>query len=141
MPGFGFAKYPQQPTPSSQAVGQALMQQGQQPQPPAPMMAPADPLGVAEQRTAATAIESHALRARGALQMTGPGQIASEPDVTDGHSTNALNIAVGEALTRMGSGYQTNPNPFKNRTGNMRQLQQLGLSATEAHLLAESGGV
>lgn len=144
--GFGFQKYPQQGTPNAEAVGMALMQQGQGPPmggAPAPMSAaPMAPTGAGIGAGSTDADAS--LRGEGAVRMTGGGQIGAmqggDPD-EHGHSTNALNVAVGEAMTRLGGGYSTNPNPYKDRAGHMRQLMQLGLSQTEAHLLAETGGV
>jgi hypothetical protein len=74
--------------------------------------------------------------------MTGAGQIDDNASEDDGvHSANAVNVAVGEALTRMGGGYATNPNRFKPRERALQNLQQLGLSETEAILLIRTGGV
>lgn len=135
MPGFGFMRYPQRPAPAAEDVGAALMQQGAQ-QPAAaaaPMLAapPPDPLTTAQM-----------LRSQGAAKMGAAEQLddAAGPD-TGRHSANALNVAVGEALTRMGGGYQTNPNPHKPRERSRQTLQQLGLSAEEAELLIRTGGV
>lgn len=148
MPGgFGFQNYSsQRKTPSSQAVGQALLQRGQG----AGEMAPAEmPMGPGQMAPTMPATgpgqmapPDQSMREEGARRMTGAGQVddAVEPD--DGsHSPNAVNVAIGEALTRMGGGYTTNPNPHKDRERHMRLLQQHGLSATEAQLLVESGGV
>ena len=146
MPGgFGFARYPQRPTPSSEAVGMALMQRGQmaqgQPMQPGPGAAleTGSPDGGFQSPAAPP---DSALREAGAGKMTGPGQIDDNATDDDGaHSANAVNVAIGEALTRMGGGYKTNPNPFKDRARHMQNLQQLGLSAIEAQLLARTGGV
>lgn len=131
---FGFQKMPQRPAPDGQAVGMALIQQGQQPQqaPPQPMMAPQEPAYGDEQEAA--------LRRDGAQRMGAPGQMHDVP--TEGaHSANALNVAVGEALTRVGSGYETNADPYKPHAENARQLMHLGLSDVEAQLLIKTGGV
>jgi len=82
------------------------------------------------------------MRSQGAQKMGGPGQIDDAHQMDDGtHSANAVNIAIGEALTRTGGGYSTSLNPYKDREKHIRQLQQLGLSAVEANLLAQTGGV
>lgn len=128
---FGFSRYPQQKTPPAEAVGLALLQQ--QAQPDAPMMSMAPP--------AAPMDPDATLRAQGAERMTGAGQIDDGMPSPDGHSTNAVNVAVGEALTRMGGGYQTNANPFKPRDRAIQNLLQLGLSPVEAQLLVRTGGV
>lgn len=141
MPSFGFMKYPQRKTPSSEEVGTALLQQGQGPGSMAPdpgaefspgrMAPPVDP-----------SVADAAMRAQGATQMGAPGQIddaAGAPD-TGMHSANALNVAVGEALTRTGGGYTTSLNPFKPRDRTRLNLQQLGLSEAEADLLIRTGG-
>lgn len=129
---FGFARYPQQKTPPAEAVGMALFQQGQQ-QGQQPAQAP--------MMMAPPVSPDAALRADGAVRMTGGGQIDDGLPMEDGHSANALNVAVGEALTRSGNGYSTNPNPFKPRAESVQRLQQLGLSAVEAQLLLRTGGV
>jgi hypothetical protein len=104
-------------------------------------MAPAEtPYGPGQMAPAAPS--DLALREAGAGKMTGPGQIDDNATDDDGaHSANAVNVAIGEALTRMGGGYKTNPNPFKDRARHMQNLQQLGLSEIEAQLLARTGGV
>jgi hypothetical protein len=135
--GFGFQNYgSQRKTPSSEAVGQALMQRGQDPG----LMAPAEqPFGMGQQ---AAPPSDQALREDGARRMGGAGQIddnASEDD--DVHSANAVNVAIGEALTRAGGGYATSPNRFRDEAGKLRQLQQLGLSQVEAQLLLRTGGL
>ena len=136
---FGFPKFPQRPTPASQDVGMALLQRGQQQHAPAsmpPMMAGPDAGAPAPSDPDA------AVRAAGAQKMGGPGQIDDNAADHDGtHSANAVNVAVGEALTRLGSGYSTNSNPFKDRARHIQNLQQLGLSAIEAELLSRTGGV
>jgi len=134
--GFGFARYPQRPTPGSQEVGMALMQRGQgqeqaAPAQPAPMGPPADGGAAADQ----------ALRLDGAHRMGGSGQIDDNASDDDGvHSANAVNVAIGEAMTRAGGGYTTSKNPFKPRDRTLVNLQQLGLSETEAMLLIQTGG-
>lgn len=134
---FGFVRMPQQPTPPAEAVGMALLQRGQQ-QPAAPMMGRPD---YPEPGDTPDASPEAGLRAQGAHRMTGPGQMDDSLPLDDGHSINALNVAVGEALTRLGGGYSTSPNPFKPRDRAIQNLQQLGLSAVEAHLLVRTGGV
>ena len=133
MPGgFGYPNYAaQRKTPSSEAVGAALMQQQSAPaeQGPglgaAPMAPPSD----------------EALREDGARRMTGAGQIDDNASDDDGiHSANAVNVAIGEALTRMGGGTTASKNPFKPRDRALLNLQQLGLSETEARLLIQTGG-
>lgn len=151
MPGgFGFSNYAtQRPTPNAQEVGHALVGQRmgggmQAPQPGGPMamfgaaqpMAPMASPSMGDPQDAA-------LRLDGARRMAGGGQIDDTADREDPgvHSANAVNVAVGEALTRMGGGYTTNPDRFKPRENNVRQLQHLGLSEVEAQLLVRSGGV
>lgn len=148
--GFGFARYPQRKTPASQDVGMALMQQGQaggaapaeMPYGPGQMAPMEQSFGPGQMAPASTAsVGGDPLREDGARRMSGAGQIddnASEDDGT--HSANAVNVAIGEALTRQGGGYRTNPNPFKPRDRALRNLQQLGLSETEAMLLIQTGG-
>lgn len=148
MPGaFGYPNYSTaRKTPSSEAVGMALMQRGQMQGGGAGMM-PMDhePMAMAPDQMAPAltgSVGGDSLREDGARRMTGAGQIDDAGHEDDGvHSANALNVAVGEALTRMGSGYTTNANPFKDRAEHIRQLQQLGLSEVEAQLLARTGGV
>lgn len=136
--GFGFARYPQSKTPDSRAVGAALQQQGQ---------GPSDPMmgheqGEAMMAAAPPPVDPAAqMRAAGAERMTAPGQMDDHPQSGDAHSSNALSIAVGEALTRQGGGYATNPNPYKPRESNIRLLMQNGLSEVEARLLSQTGGV
>lgn len=127
---FGFTRYPQQKTPPAQEVGLALMQQGQQPAPAPAPMAPVE-----------GGSPDAMLRAQGAARMTSAEQIDDGTPNADGHSINAINAAVGEALTRAGNGYATNPNPFKPRDRAIQTLQQLGLSAVEAQLLVRTGGI
>ena len=143
----GFPRYPQPTTPDSRAVGAALMQQGMGPgqmAPPTPatgpgQMAPAPPSGMP---TDMPPVDPYAqLRADGAQRMTAPGQLDHGEAEPGAHSANALSIAVGEAMTRLGGGYKTDPNPYRDTAGHVRQLQQLGLSAVEAELLVQSGGV
>jgi len=132
--GFGFSKYPQRPAPGAEDVGRSLMQQQAMPgaveTPMAPTMPMADPLTADRQ-----------MRLDGAQRMGAPGQVPDMADDDGTHSANALSVAVGEALTRQGGGYTTNPNPFKDRAGHVRQLMQLGLSEVEAQLLVQTGGV
>lgn len=108
--GFGFENQAQQ-------VGQAL----QQPQPMAPMsagpIAPPDP--------------DRQIREMGAQYNGAPGQHDQD---------GAMAAAIGDHLTRMGGGYKTNPNQFKDRQAHARQLMQLGLREEEVSLLMESGG-
>jgi len=149
MPGgFGFANYSsQRKTPSSEAVGAALLQRGQGAGQAAPadmpygpgQMAPAEqPFGPGQMAPPS----DFALREDGARRMGGAGQIDDNASEDDGaHSANAVNVAIGEALTRMGGGYTTNPNPFKPRDRAIQNLRQLGLSDVEAQLLVKSGGV
>lgn len=140
--GFGFTP-PQAPRPNGQQVGSALMARGQMGQmaPPTAMPGVEMPMS-SEQENAIMASSGRAMREAGAKKMGAAGQIDDAPiDDGAGHSPNALNIAVGEALTRMGGGYKTNPNPHKDRDRSMRQLMQLGLSETEAGLLVATGGV
>lgn len=120
--GYGFRPPQAQGTPHPQQVGAMLMQQRQQPM---QQQAPDDA----------------ALRRQGATLMGGPGQtdIAGSA-LADGHSEGALRTAIGEALTRMGGGYQANPNPHKPRDRTMQTLQRLGLSSAEAELLMQTGG-
>lgn len=114
----------------------------------APLQAPGDPtaLGVpslTDQTTASMGDPVAAsLRLQGAQRMGPQDQhgAAESPDPS-GHSANALNISVGEALTRLGNGYSTNTNPYKDGAAHSRQLQQLGLSPVEAALLTRTGGV
>lgn len=135
---FGYVRMPQQPTPPAEAVGMALLQRGQQQQAAPTMGRPDYP----EPGDTPDASPDAGLRAQGAHRMTGPGQMDDSLPLDDGHSINALNVAVGEALTRLGGGYQTNiNNPFKDRTNHVRQLRQLGLSEVEAQLLVRSGGI
>lgn len=149
--GFGFANYAgARKTPSSQAVGQALMQGGGQ---MAGGAAPAEmPMGPGQMaptemlmgpgQMAPPVPPDQAMREDGARRMTGPGQVDDNAEEGDGtHSANAVNTAIGEALTRMGGGYRTNPNPHKDRARAMQLMQQHGLSETEARLLVESGGL
>jgi len=131
---FGFTRYPQQKTPPAEAVGMALLQRGQgQPASAAPpmMMGSAPEMGPPPDAL---------LRAQGAERMTGSGQMDDGMPMEDGHSLNAISVAVGEALTRMGGGYATSPNPFKPRERALQNLQQLGLSSVEAQLLIRTGG-
>lgn len=154
---FGFVKQPQRGTPSAEQIGQALMQQGGMPMggmgpgqaAPAPMpsgpgqAAPyqGNPGGMGPMPSGPDVMGPAALRADGARRMTSPGQMPDMGGIEEeGHSANALNIAVGEALTRMGGGYMTNPNPYKPRERTAQNLQQLGLSAIEADLLIRTGG-
>ncbi len=150
--GFGFQKYPQRGTPSSEAIGMALMQQGMaqsvQQDANAGIAPSAAPFGsmagpsVTQPGVAMPlAPEAAAQRLDGARRMGAPGQIDDSVPVEDGHSLNAINIAVGEALTRMGGGNAVATNPYKDRARSIRNLQQLGLSSTEAELLAETGGI
>lgn len=145
--GFGFPNYAtQRKTPSSQAVGAALLQQGQQ--------APAGPTGPgletgmggggfqSPDASPTASMGGDPQREEGARRMGAGGQLDDSADIGDGtHSANAVNIAIGEALTRMGGGYATNPNPFKPRDRNMQLVRQLGLSEVEAQLLAQTGGL
>lgn len=124
--GFGFLTPGSRPAPDPKQVGAMLMQgpqmgQGQQQQ---PMMPPDD--RVAHEAPAHTRDE--ALRREGGKLMGGGG---SDED-------GALSAAVGEALTRAGGGHTPNPNPHKNRSRHVRQLQQLGISEVEATLLGET---
>jgi len=130
MNAAGMTRYPQKPSPAPQAVGAALAQQGQMgqqpmgtalPQPSTPGFYPGDDIAP--------------MRMEGARYMGG-----REANDTGDENPAAINAAIGEALTRMGGGYRTNANPFKNRAGHMERLQQLGLSETEARLLGETGG-
>lgn len=121
---FGFSQPNQQPTPDPRAVGQQLMQpRQQQPQPQTPL-ASVDPDEAAQ--TAAVA-RNKMLRREGGKLMGGGGD----------DSNPALSQAVGELLTSIGGGHRGNPNPHKNREGNLRQLRQLHLSDFEAELLRE----
>lgn len=142
---FGFAKYPQKKSPAAQDVGAALMEQQQM---SAPAVMPYGPGQMAPPPTAmgpgqmAPMDPDAMMRAEGALKMTGPGQSDdSAIGDGDGHSPNALSIAVGEAMTRAGGGFTSNPNPFKPKARSFQTLQQLGLSAQEATLLLQNGGV
>lgn len=147
--GFGFQNYATaKKTPSSQAVGQALLQRGQGAGQMAPTEMPvgpgqmAPPMAPAMQPGQMAAPDDAALRMQGAEKMTGAGQMDDNASEDDGaHSPNAVNVSVGEALTRMGGGYTTNPNPFKDREKAKRLVQQHGLSAIEADLLARTGGL
>lgn len=122
---FGFARFPQQPSPDPSAVGAQLMQQRQAPQVP-------QPVGVTPGEQVATSFRPDEV-----LRMEG-GKLAGSggPDVSGG-----LNSAIGEALTRVGGGLQNNPNPNKPKARNMAQLRQLGLSDVEVMLLSETGGI
>lgn len=146
----GYAKFPQRPSPNSQAVGAALLQQGQggmaptagpTPAGPEPSYAPGQPPLYGGAGAQDTVDSSAAMRAQGARQMGGPGQIDDNAtDDGDGHSANAISVAVGEALTRLGGGNNISPNPFKPRERSLQTLRQLGLSEVEARLLVETGG-
>lgn len=136
--GFGFPSYPQRGTPRAQDVGAALEARAQAPTAGAPASGPP----MAAPAMAQEGDDMAPIRLQGAVKMGAPGQMNDDLDRGDGeHSANALNVAVGEALTRMGGGYATNPNPHKDRARNVRLLQQLGLSETEATLLAQTGGI
>ncbi len=127
--GFGYQLPRQSGTPDARAVGQMLTQRGQQPQQPAQaprIMAPEDGSSFVEFEAQNEAAH---LRREGAKMMGGP-----QGGVPDG----AMAAAVGEALTRAGGGHTMNPNPHKNRAAHLNQLQQLGLSQTEAMLLGET---
>lgn len=133
--GFGYELPQSQPAAGRpEQVGRSLMLRGQMArEAPAPsMMAPVmpDPM-----------TEGQMLRQAGAQRTGGPGQIDTPADEDGAHSPNAINIAVGEALTRLGGGYKTNPNPLKPHGRNVAQLMQLGLSPTEAQLMVQTGGV
>lgn len=138
--GFGFSRYPQRPAPSAQEVGASLLQQGQM-APAGPAMAPASPMMAGPEAGGNPLAEAQRLRAEGAYRMGAPGQMPDSGEEEGMHSANAVSVAVGEALTRQGGGYTTNPNPFKDTTGHVRQLMQLGLSEIEAQLLVRTGGV
>ena len=127
---FGFAAYPLKPSPATQAVGAALLQRRQQPY--GPMDRPAPQPGV-ETATPAT------IRMEGAKRMGGPMQL-DHAELPDGMNANAINVAIGEAMTRVGGGNQPNPNPFKPRQRSLQQLQALGLSPIEAQLMIQTGG-
>ncbi len=128
---FGFSQPNQQPAPDPRLVGQQLAQPqgvpgqqvGQRPQ-----VAQGDFALQAEPQEfeqGATSERDKRLRLEGGKLMGGGG---SDQDP-------ALSAAVGEALTSAGGGHQANPNPHKNRDVHVRNLQQLGLSETEAELL------
>ena len=126
----GFERYPQQPSPNPQQVGAALASQGQQPeqQPMRPVLEPGQgPLYPGDDMAAG--------RLAGARFMSG-----REQSLTADDNPAAVNAAIGEALTRLGNGYKTNDNPFKDREKAARLMQQHGLSETEARLMIESGG-
>lgn len=126
---FGFTRPGQQPTPDPRQVGQQLMQPQapQQQTQPRPQQRPqpfdVDPV---DAEFPAHSMDA-AFRREGGKLMGGGG------DDNDG----ALSAAVGEALTRAGGGHKPNPNPHKNRDGNVRQIMQLGISQLEAELLRE----
>jgi hypothetical protein len=124
---FGFTTYPNQPSQASQDVGAALLQRRM-----------ATPYGPGDQPQA-PAVTPASLRLAGAKRMGGTDQI-DHGALPDGTNPNAISIAVGEAMTRMGGGNQPNPNPFKPRAANLQQLQALGLSPIEAQLLGQTGG-
>lgn len=125
--GFGFIP-PQAPRPTGQQVGEALMSRPAASVPGVPVV---DPLA-----------EGKALRQAGATKMGAAGQVDDHPmEDGMGHSPNAVNIAVGEALTRMGGGAAVSKSAHRDVVGHVRQLMQLGLSATEAELLVQTGGV
>jgi len=129
---FGYTQYPARPSPSAEAVGMALLGRRQQAMSPAAVSAgPMTPEGMAS--------EPARVRMAGAMRTGGPRQM-DHGALPDGTSPNAISIAVGEALTRVGGGNQTNPNPFKPRQQSFQQLQALGLSPTEARLLLGTGG-
>jgi hypothetical protein len=65
-------------------------------------------------------------------------RLMTTAQTTDGDS--ALLSAIGEALTRGGSGFAGNPSPFKDRERARRDLQRLGLSEAEAELMQMLGG-
>lgn len=144
--GFGFENYAaQRPTPRAQDVGLALVGRRVGPGNPDAMggmmgSGPMDGVGLGGPSPSGDPME-RALREDGARRMSAPGQMDDPPGDDGRHSLNAVNVAVGEALTRMGGGYTTNPNPFKPRDSNARQLMQLGLSEVEARLLVRTGGV
>ncbi len=119
---FGFSTPDQNPTPDPRQVGQQLMQPRQQPQRAPPEVD--DRLG----GESAPRSRDEALRREGGKLMGSGGDDADA----------ALSQAVGEALTRAGGGHRGNPNPAKNREGNVRLLQQLGISPLEAELLGET---
>jgi hypothetical protein len=123
---FGFTTYPSQPSQAPEAVGQALLQRR--------MVTPYGPADQPQQPMSPAAI-----RMAGAKRMGGPDQI-DHGALPDGTNPNAISIAVGEALTRIGGGNQPNPNPFKPQARNLQQLQALGLSPIEAELLTRTGG-
>ena len=128
--GFGYQPPRQAGTPDPRMVGQMLMQGNQQPQmqqpmQPGPAMQPQDGSQFIEYPAQD---EAHRLRREGAKMMGGP----------DGDDDGAMAAAVGEALTRAGGGWTSNQNPHKQRDRHIAQLQQLGLSETEAMLLGET---
>ncbi len=119
---FGFSTPNQNPTPDPRAVGQQLMQ----PRQPQPVQQPIDG-DRTDFEAPARSVEA-ALRREGGKLMGSGGD-----DANAAHSQ-----AVGDALTRAGGGHRGNPNPAKNRDGNVMLLQQLGISPLEAELLRET---
>ena len=127
---FGFSQPNQRPAPDPRMVGQQLVQsrEGGQQIAQRPQVAQGDfalQADPAEFAQGAASERDRRLRLEGGKLM---GSGGSDQDA-------ALSMAVGEALTSAGGGHQANPNPHKNRDMNVRLVQQLGLSETEAELL------
>lgn len=135
--GFGFTKQPQTPAPRAAAVGLQLRQQQVGGGAGAPPGAGGIPMTPAAPGEADVERQKMMLRA-GGEKMGGAGQRVSVGENEPGAEMAA---AVGEALTRLGGGYRTNPNPFKPRDKAFQNLQQLGLSEFEAMLLMQTGGL
>jgi hypothetical protein len=132
--GFGYHKPGTQPTPDPRMVGQMLMQRGQTggtggTSQMGQAQQPQAPVTDDRQHHEAPAHSRDEMLRREGGKLMGSG--GSDDD-------GALSAAVGEALTRAGGGHRANPNPHKDRTKHIRQLQQLGISEVEAMLLGET---
>jgi hypothetical protein len=147
--GFGFSPFPQQPAPDPRQVGRMLRM--------APAGLPGSPMGRptpdqgAEPYSyvGATSIdESHHLRRLGAIRTGGAGQSGTgsappeDPDADTEGDDAMVNAAIGEALTRLGGGLMRNADISPERAERRKQdLLRLGISAFEAHVLSQSGGI
>jgi hypothetical protein len=143
---FGYAKYPQRPSPDRRQVGEALLLQNMNGGAGAdPGMAPsmATPAPAPDAAAVGDPAE-HDLRMQGGRQMGGAGQGgwgSGDGDSAQNPNPSAIAAAVGEALTRQGGGIMRDRNPFLDRERRKRDVLRLGISELEAELLSQSGGL
>lgn len=145
---FGFEDQPQSGSVSPRQVG-AILQQRQQGYPESQSQAD---VGMKEPPTISRSLvagegqlgpsmeSQHArLRAIGAALAGGSGAVSDQP-LTE-HSATATNVAIAEAMTRLGNGGNPNRANILKSPENMRRLKALGMSDVELELLSRSGAI